>query len=345
MGREGDVMSAAREFDGTFNVQPQVYGTYASEQQYDRDMDDPQHQDMYMHGEGPPRGTRYGKFDHDPYEEATESRDAYRRYPPREGGAREGEHWYPRPTTRPPPESREGYSRPTFPPYSGGRVREEEEWRRGQLSPPRAPPRDFPRARPPYGEPEPPIPPAVRARPPIINPDDYRGALAAHDDPYYHRPPPPPEPKRSGGIFSQMESIDYSHGGGGGGGGGGSVKSVDYNHGSTASQGYHPPVVHTMPPGGANFQYSEGYTGVYGEGAVQGSYMQFGSPATGTGGGGGGYMGGLDPAAIFAAYQGGNTDTTYKYVHYKCVLQVFGLNPQLLVFLEASTELLVYTCT
>ena len=310
------MLHAAREFDGTYNVQPQVYGTYASEQ-YGRDIDDPEHHDMYMRGEGPPRGTRYSKFDYDPHDDGREPHDSYGRYPPRDEGGREGEHWYPRPPGRPPPDSREGYGRPNFPPYPGpgGRAREEEEWRRAQRSPPRVPPREFPRGRPPYEEPEPPIPPAVRARPPPIHPDDYRGPPPAQEDPYYH--PPPPEPKRSGGIFSQMESIDYSHGGGSGV----SLKSVDYNHGTSsgASQGFPPVVrdvppvvrdvprvVRDVPPGGTNFQYSEGYAGVYGEGSVAGSYLQYGPPA---GGGGAGYMtgtGGLDAAAIFAAYQGGN---------------------------------------
>ena len=79
------------------------------------------------------------------------------------------------------------------------------------------------------------------------------------------------------------------------------VKSVDYHHGS----GGYPS--REIPPGGPNFPpyvgpSGGGYAGVYGtgEGVVASPYMGYGSPATG------GYgAGGLDPAAIFAAYQGG----------------------------------------
>ena len=96
-----------------------------------------------------------------------------------------------------------------------------------------------------------------------------------------------------------MESIDYSHGGGSVPG----IKSVDYCHGTAG--GYQPP--RELPPRPPNYPSFGGpgseYAGVYGEG---GSFMGYGSPALAAGPGGFmGTAGGLDPAAIFAAYQGG----------------------------------------
>lgn len=107
-----------------------------------------------------------------------------------------------------------------------------------------------------------------------------------------------------------MESIDYSHGGAITP----AVKMVDYHHGSVPGSGSYPPVgTREIPPGGANYpsygSSGAGYMGVYGtgEGVVPSpAYMGYGSPV------GGGYLGGaggLDPAAIFAAYQGG------KHIH------------------------------
>ena len=299
--REGDVhvgSAPAREFDGTYNVQPQVYGTYATEQ-YGKDHDVPP--EGYKHGEGLPGGSSYSKFDYDPREEDRDPHDLYGGYPQHDVGIREEERRYSRPLqrdTRPPRDPEGGYGHPPSRDYPGGRFRgiaEEDEWRRRQLSPPRMPPCDFPRGHSPYGEHDRPISPIMQARPPAL-PDDYRGTPPlVQDDPYCQRPPP--EPKRNPGIFSQMESIDYSHGGVSASV---SVKSVDYHHGTQPS-GY-PPMSREMPPGGeANFPYvsGEGYP-AYGEGAPPGPYMQFGGP--------GGYAstGGLDPAAIFAAYQGGN---------------------------------------
>ena len=312
----GAAAAAAREFDGTYNIQPQVYGTYAAEQ-YGNDRDNPSdpykhsegrtdpykhsegladpykhgegRTDPYKHGEGP---TRYSKYDYVPRDEDQEPRAPYRGYPPQDVGGREGDHRYPRPLGgRPPPDPEVGGR--DYPPYPGGVPREEGDWKRGQPSPPPPmPPRDYPHGRPPYGDSERSFPPPVRARPPPPDhPDDYRGPPPP-SDPYYHRPPP--EPRRGAGIFSQMESIDYSHGGNSSAV---NVKSVDYHHG-TQSGGY-PPVARDIPPGGGGFPYGSGagYGATYGEGGVAGSYMQFG-----------GYMnpaGGLDPAAIFAAYQGG----------------------------------------
>ena len=90
------------------------------------------------------------------------------------------------------------------------------------------------------------------------------------------------------------------------------MKSVDYGHGTPGGTGGYlsaplrenPPLRTNLPSfGGPRSEYA----GIYGE---SGSFMGFGSPAVGAGvmGGGGMYMGtpvGLDPAAIFAAYQGG----------------------------------------
>ena len=294
-------MPSAREFDG-YNIQPQVYGTYAAEQ-YGKDRDEPPQPDVYKPNEVPPGGPRYSKFDYDPLDEDREPRPAYRERVMFDEGPREGEPRYPRPLTRPPLEPEEGgYSRPPprdYPPYRGGRLREEEEWRHRPLSPPPcAPPRDYPRGHPPYTDPEPPIPPPVHSRPLPSHLPEYRGPPPDQEDPYYHRPPP--EPRRNPGILSQMESIDYSHGGGTGLG----VKSVDYHHGTPASGGY-PLGPRDM---GTHFPYGDGgggggggggYASAYEEGAGPGSYMYGGAPA------GGGYGSGLDPAAIFAAYQEG----------------------------------------
>ena len=302
----GGPAAAAREFDGTYNIQPQVYGTYAAEQ-YGRDRDDPP--ETYTHGEGPPR---YSKFDYDD----REPRGPYRGYPPPDTGDREGDYRYPRPERgRAPPDPDLGGR--DYPPFPGGLPREEGNWKRGQLSPPPPmPPHDYPHGRPPYGDPERSLPPPVRARPPPPDhPDDYRGPPPP-SDPYYHRPPP--EPRRGAGIFSQMESIDYSHGGSGAAA---NVKTVDYHHG-TQSGGY-PPVARDIPPGGGGgFQYGSGggYGAAYGEAGVPGSYMQqFG-----------GYMnpvGGLDPAAIFAAYQGG---TMYTCILCTCIYMIhnYTMYPQ-----------------
>ena len=298
----GGAVAPAREFDGTYNIQPQVYGTYASEQ-YGKDRDDPP--DPYKRGEGPPR---YSKFDYAPHDDDREPRGPYRGYPPPDVGDREGDYRYPRPERgRAPPDPDVGGR--DYPPFPGGLPREEGDWKRGQLSPPPPmPPHDYPHGRPPYGDPERSLPPPVRARPPPPDhapdhPSDYRGPPPP-SDPYYHRPPP--EPRRGAGIFSQMESIDYSHGGNSAAV---NVKSVDYHHG-TQSGGY-PPVARDIPPGGGGrFQYGSGggYGAMYGEAGVPGPYMQqFG-----------GYMnpaGGLDPAAIFAAYQGG---MRYMYSAHTC---------------------------
>lgn len=285
---EGETAATAREFDGTYNVQPKVYGTYAAEQ-YGKDHGGPPQHEGHEHG-GPPMG-RYSKFDYDPHEEERDLRGPYGGYPSREE------------YSRPPPRDThipEGdYSLPPsrdYPPLPGVRSRgmeEEERWRRRESTPPRVPARDFPPSGPPYGGTD--YPP-MRVRPPS-HPDDYRGPPEQGES-YYHRPPPP-EPKRSAGIYTQMESIDYSHGGASNV----YVKSVDYHHGTQPGGGYSS-VPREMPPGVANFPYgSGGGYSAYGEGAAPGSYLPFGSPGGYTSGSG------LDPAAIFAAYQGGKQKT------------------------------------
>lgn len=286
---EGETAATAREFDGTYNVQPKVYGTYAAEQ-YSKDRGGPPQHEGYEHSGPPPGSSRYSKFDYDPHEEERDPRGPYGGYPLREEESR-----HPRPLPRDahlPSQSDYGHPPRDYPPLPGGRGRgmeEEEPWRR-EFTPPRMAARDFPPSGPSYEDPG--YPP-VRVRPPAP-PDDYRGP-PEQGDPYYRRPPP--EPKRNTGIFSQMESIDYSHGGSSNSNV--FVKSVDYHHGSQPGGGYSS-MPREMPPGVANFPYSSsGDYSTYGESAVPGSYLPFGNP--------GGYTSasGLDPAAIFAAYQGG----------------------------------------
>ena len=297
--------STAREFDGTYSIQPQVYGTYQADDYGDDRRDDPT--DMYKRDEG--GGSRYSKYDYDePRGEGREGRGSYGGFAPRDEVLREGDHRYPprQYPTRLPPETDSGYPHPTpreYSGYSGGRWTREEEGRRRPPSPPpqRGPPRDYPHDRAPYLDPETPVPPAIRGRP---LPDNYRGL--PHTDPHYHRPAFPAEPKRSAGIMSQMESIDYSHGGGSSVPG---IQSVDYYHGTPGSGGgggggfvprETPPTRPSFPSfGGPGLEYS----GIYGEAS---GFMGYGSAAMGAGGGAFvGAAGALDPAAIFAAYQGG----------------------------------------
>lgn len=295
---EGDTAATAREFDGTYNVQPKVYGTYAAEQ-YGKDHGGPSQHERHEHG-GAPLGSRYSKFDYDPHEEERDLRGSYGGYPSREEDSR-----YPRPLPRDTHLPEGDYDLPQsrdYPPLPGGRSRAMEEgeaWRRREVTPPRVPSRDFPPSGPPYGDPD--YPP-MRVRPPA-HPDNYRGA-SEQGESYYHRPPPP-EPKRTPGIYTQMESIDYSHGGASNV----FVKSVDYHHGSQPG-GEYSSMPREMPPGVANFPYgSSGGYSAYGEGAAPGSYLQFGNP--------GGYASGsgLDPAAIFAAYQGGKQTLIHVYMY------------------------------
>ena len=286
----------AREFDGTYNVQPQVYGTYSAADQYSRQgQSEEEYREEFKQSEpAAPGDSRYSEFDCAPREGDREPRDPYG-YPPEE------ERHYPRPLhpdarhqdARHPQDAKEGYSYPphkSYPSFPGEHPRDMmkgDEWGQGQLPPQRMPPRE-------YAEPVHPVPPSMRQRPPP-HPDNYRGP-PKDEDPYYQDPPL--EPKRVAGIFSQMESIDYSHGGSSSL----NIKTVDYHHGAQAGayapmprEGPPPPNFPYAPPGG-------GYPTAYGEGMPPAEYMQFGGP---------GYMipGGLDPAAIFAAYQGGTVHT------------------------------------
>lgn len=284
--------TGAREFEG-YNIPSQVYG---GSDDYGKDHRGPPRDKAVA-----PGSTGYSKFDYDD-PRGGEVRGNYGGYPPRdEDDYRGPPRRYP---PRPPPEPELGYPRSAprdYPAYpGGGRWAREEEERRRPLTPPppRGPPHDYPYNRAPYPDPENPIPPGARGGRPY--PDDYRGVPPPQTDPYYQRLPP--EPKRAGGILSHMESIDYSHGGSVPG-----IKSVDYGHGTGGGTPGYPPrgdrPLNYPSFGGPGSEYA----GVYGEG---GAYMGYGSPAMGVAAAAaaGGYMsgvGGLDPAAIFAAYQGG----------------------------------------
>ena len=88
--------STAREFDGTYSIQPQVYGTYQADDYGDDRRDDPT--DMYKRDEG--GGSRYSKYDYDePRGEGREGRGSYGGFAPRDEVLREGDHRYPRDTT------------------------------------------------------------------------------------------------------------------------------------------------------------------------------------------------------------------------------------------------------
>ena len=280
-----DSPTPAREFEG-YNIPSQAYSSY-EDSDYRKDQRGPPPHDEPV----APGSLGYSKFDYDdPRGDGREGRGSYGGYPPR---AEDDYHYPPRRyPPRPPPDPDLGYphSAPRdYPGYPGGGrwAREDDERQRPPSPPPtRAPPRVYPYDRAPYPDPEAPIPRAVRPRP-----DDYRGPPPPHADPYDNRPMFPPEPKRGGGILSQMESIDYSHGGSG-------IKSVDYGHGTPGDPPVYPP--REIPPRPLNYPSFGGpgseYAGMYGEGIP---YMGYGSPAVGV------YAGGLDPAAIFAAYQGG----------------------------------------
>ena len=342
----------AREFDGTYNVQPQVYGTYSAADQYSRQghkgqseeysrqghkgqseeysrqghkgqseeysrqghkgqseeysrqghkgqSEEEEYREEFKQSEpAAPGDSRYSKFDCAPHEGGREPRDPYG-YPPEE------ERRYPRPLhpdARHPQDAKEGYSYPphkSYPSFPGEHPRDMmkgDEWGRGQLPPQRMPPHE-------YAEPVHPVPPSMRQRPPP-HPDNYRDP-PKDEDPYYQGPPL--EPKRGAGIFSQMESIDYSHGGSSSL----NIKTVDYHHGAQA--GAYAPMPREGPPP-PNFPYGSpggGYPTAYGEGMPPAEYMQFGGP---------GYMipAGLDPAAIFAAYQGGTVHVCICTMYWVC---------------------------
>ncbi len=281
----------AREFDGTFNVKPQVYGTYAaSQEQYEADYRGPQE-------EGRERGGEYRYRD---YEYPPAAREHERERPPGY------DYDYP---PRPPPGTRDY-------PYPPSRER--------PLPPPRRPvsPSEMAFESRDYGH---------GSRPAYEGPDrDYKGGPPPPPESRYERgyPPPPPEPfrrapppmeedryyasereKGKASIASQLETIDYSHGGGL------ALQSVDYHHGQsgTASRreepGYRdrPPRVDDYPPGPLSRYDSypphpgygpmRAYPQAYPEGFPPAYPPYGGAPA--------GFLPpGFDPASLFAAYTG-----------------------------------------
>lgn len=131
---------------------------------------------------------------------------------------------------------------------------------------------------------------------------------------YHHATPMDIEPNEDNTILSnKVETIDYSHGSGTVGSS--AIQSVDYHHGEPMTSNFGNPVPSLSTPvpppnvpgpaayGGDPATYAgfpayanyEGYES-YPPGGVSGMSYSGQAPATGT------YFSGLDPAAIFAAY-------------------------------------------
>jgi len=284
-----DSSPPAREFDGTFNVKPQVYGIYLN-------------QDQYEGGEGGGRGGEQS-------EEYRRGEFRDRRYDPPPHPShheRERPHGYnypPPPHPHPPrdfpysPEPEHG-SRPLSSggmqfvsrDYSHGQGRhyDEAEYDGGRLPPSNDREDQFGREYPPPSE-------------------HFRGT----SPPQRERDREPPLQRDRPSISSQMESIDYSHGGLPP-----NVQSVDYHHGQPSGPPYHgrppPPGYYDQPPPG--YPPSPGY----GPGGYPPYEEGFHPPPPHQypfGGAGGGYFPGLDPATLFAAYagQGGESDLPVLY--------------------------------
>ena len=289
-GEVEDSSPPAREFDGTFNVKPQVYGVYLN-------------QDQYEGGEGGGRGG--------------EQREEYRRgefrdrrydpppHPPHHERERPHDYNYP-----PPPRARPPHDFPYSPEpdhgsrslssgamqfvsrdYSHGQGRhyDEAEYDSSRLPPSNDREDRFGREYPPPSE-------------------HFRGT----SPPQREREREQPLQRDRPSISSQMESIDYSHGGLPP-----NVQSVDYHHGQPSGPPYHsrptPPGYYDQPPPG--YPPPPGY----GPGGYPPPYEEgFHPPPPHQypfGGAGGGYFPGLDPATLFAAYagQGGKFDLPVLY--------------------------------
>ena len=283
----------AREFDGTFNVKPQVYGTYSHPDQYDRGGEG-EEQDEYREGEY--RDRRYPGYEYPPHAPHNK----------RERPAHEYD--FP-PSQRPPPHAPRDYHYPPEPEHN-------------RSSPPSSS-GDIPFVSHDYGHGE-----GERHR---YDDSGYEDVRPPHDrESRFERdyPPPPerfrgpPPPRESDrekpnqrdrpSVSAQMESIDYSHGGLHASP---NVQSIDYHHGQGSELPYHdrppppprmpgyydnPPPEYPPPPG-----YPPGPFPPYAEGFHP--PQPFPMPPFG---GPGGYFPGVDPATLFAAYssQAGESD-------------------------------------
>lgn len=173
----------AREFDGTFDVKPQVYGTYANNKDYP-----PRYSDVQRGGDYPPGVDYRDHPDHPRYQ------------PPPSRMEREG--------YRPPPPGRDYYARDGY---------REQEYRRDYPAPPRDAPaseRDYD-----YGHPKHPSPP--RDAPMSERDYDYGPPKPQPPMPYdqreYERGHPPPSAPHS--SIPRSERIydlppherDYAH--------------------------------------------------------------------------------------------------------------------------------------
>lgn len=315
----------AREFDGTFNVKPQVYGTYAAQrEEYDHSEGDYREADRDYRGprEDGGRGEypRYRDYEYPPPDAHEHERDRPQGY---------GYDYPP----RPPPGSRD------YPPFPPGRER--------PLPPTRAPgsptrmdfeSRDYghSRPRPEYqgqfreGLPHPHEGARYeRGYPHPPPPEPFRGpSMASHahppmeDDRYYG---PTREKEKPPSIASQLETIDYSHGSGNL-----PIQSVDYHHGQPGDAvdrrkepGYRdrPPKMDDYPPGPPSRYESypphPGYAPVHPY--PPGYHDGYPPPFPPYGGSPGTFLPpGLDPASLFAAYTG----QTGEYVQYHIVMHI-----------------------
>lgn len=275
-----DSSPPAREFDGTFDVKPQVYGTYTTGDQFTREQQREEYRQDYEY-----RDTRYPDYD----------------YPPRS-----------LPRDRPP-----GYEYPSDPSLEGRYLSEQERKRREPPLPPhlsetavRFESHDYRHGRPPYGEREYErernYPPQEHYRPPYSPPPQVR-----EGDRYYESPPPPLHSDHGRGrdrerppISSQIETIDYSHGA--------SMphfQTVDYNHGQQSDSLYHdrpPPQRMDYPP--SRYDHPPDYPpphpsyGPYPPYPPEGFLPMSQYPPYGPQGGY--FPPGFDPASFFAAYTG-----------------------------------------
>ena len=293
----------AREFDGTFNVKPKVYGTYSHPDQYDRGEEGGGgggEQDEYQEDEY--RDRRYTGYEYPPHAQPHK-----RERPPHEYD------FPPSQRPRPPPHAQHDYHYPPEP-------------ERNRSSPPSAS-RDVPFASRDYGHGQ-----GERRRygdrdyDDVPLPDDRERRFERdypHPPPEHFRGPPPPrerdrEPpvqRDRPSVSTQMESIDYSHGGLTP-----NVQSIDYHHGQPSELPYHdrPPPSHPPPPPRVPDYYDNPppeyppQSG-YGPGPFPPYVERFPPPhpfPMPPFGGPGGYFSGVDPATLFAAYssQAGGSD-------------------------------------